>query len=126
MVVITTKKSIYEKKREVIQRFINENGKETNWDTLEKVIEEYSYDTSPVEMEECVHNENNDEKETENEYEGVIQIYITQNEHETNQHTFDKVIEVCPYDTTPVEMEEGINNEEYHEKEKRQRMKMKV
>ena len=35
----------------VIHRYITEKEKETNWDNLEKVIEELSYDTHPVDME---------------------------------------------------------------------------
>ena len=58
---------------------------------MDKVIEEFPDDTSPVEMEGGVNNEDDDEKETDNEDEGVIHRDITENEHENNQDTFDKV-----------------------------------
>ena len=63
----------------VIHRDITEYKKETNQDTLDKVIEESPDDTSPIDMEECVNNKN-DEKEitAENEYEGKIHRDITE------------------------------------------------
>ena len=36
--------------------------KETNWDILDKVIEKFPDNITPYEMEECVHNEDDDEK----------------------------------------------------------------
>ena len=44
--------------KNIIQRDININGKESNWDTLDKLIEELPDITSPAMMEICV-NENN-------------------------------------------------------------------
>ena len=78
----------------VIHRDMTENEKETIRDTLDKVIEECPDDTSPVDMEEGVNNEDDDEKEimAQNEYEGVIHRYITDNEKETIHDTLDKVI----------------------------------
>ena len=61
----------------LIHRVVTEKGKETNRDTLDKAIEECPDETSPVEMEEGVNNEDYDEKETENDYEVVIHRYIT-------------------------------------------------
>ena len=70
---------IREKNKKIIHRVITEKGKETNRDTLDKVIEGYTDNTSPVEMEEGVNNEDDDEKETDNEDEGVIHRDITDN-----------------------------------------------
>ena len=76
MVLMTKRKYISEKKK-LIHRVIIEKGKETNWDTLDNAIEGCPHESFPVDMEEGVNNEDGDEKETENEYEGVIHIYIT-------------------------------------------------
>ena len=79
----------------MIRRDITENERETNQDNFEKVIEGYPDYTSPVDMEEVVHNEEDREKEiiAENEDEGVIHRNIIDNKHESNWDTFDKVIE---------------------------------
>ena len=71
-------------------------------------------------MQEGVNNEEDHEKEkiAENEDESVIHRDMTENEHGTNWDTFDKSTQVCPDDTSPVEMEEGVNNEEDHKKQK--------
>ena len=71
---------------------MNEKEKDTNQDNLDKVIEVCTYDTYPVDMEEGVNNKEDDEQETQNEYEGLIHRDITDNERETNQDTWDKVI----------------------------------
>ena len=42
---------------------------------------------------------------------GVIHIYIIQNETETNQDTLNKVIEKSPDEKSPVVMEEYVNKE---------------
>ena len=47
----------------VIHRVIIEYEKETNRDTLDKVIEECQDNTPPTDMEEGVNNEDDDEKE---------------------------------------------------------------
>ena len=60
---------------------------------MDKVIEGCPDDTSHVETEEGVNNEDGNEKETENEYEGVTYIYITESGKETNRDNLDKVIE---------------------------------
>ena len=61
---------------------------------MDKVIERCPYDTSPVEMEEVVNNEENDEKykTAENEDESVIHIDITENKKENNWNNLYKVI----------------------------------
>ena len=52
------------------------------WGTLDKVIEEFPDDTSPVDMEEGLNNEDDDEKEitVENEDEGEIHRNIIEYE----------------------------------------------
>ena len=64
-------------------------------------------------MQECVNNEDYDEKEktVDNINEDVIHRDITENEKETNWVTLEKLIEEFPYDTSPVQMEEGVNDE---------------
>ena len=52
-----------------------------------------------------------DEKTTENENEGLIHRYFTENEKETNQDTLNRFIEEFPDDTSPVVMEECVNYE---------------
>ena len=71
-------------------------------------------------MEEVVNNEYEDEREItpENEYEGVIHRDMTENEKETIRDTLDKVIEECPDDTSPVEMQDCVNDEVYDENQK--------
>ena len=90
---------------------------------MEKVIEEFPDDNSPVEMEEGVNNEDNDKKEitSENEYQGVIHRDIIEYEKETIWDTMDKVIEECPNATSPVDMEECVNDKVYDENEKMMR-----
>ena len=44
----------------MIHRDIKENEKENNWDTLDKVVEEFPYDTTSDEMEEFVTDEDVD------------------------------------------------------------------
>ena len=67
-------------------------------------------------MQEGVNNEDDDQKETDNEDEVLITNFIKENGKETNWDNFDKVIEGCPYDTSTIDMKEGVNNEEDHEK----------
>ena len=64
-------------------------------------------------MEGCLNDEYDDEKEktADNVNEGVINRDITENEKETNQDTLKKLIEECPDDTSPVEMEDCVNDE---------------
>ena len=85
---------------------------------MDKVIGGCPDDTSPVEMEEGVKNDVNDEKEitAENEDLGVINRYVIENEVETNQDILDKVLSEWPDDTSPIGMEEGVNNEDDGEK----------
>ena len=45
----------------------------------------------------------------------MIHRYITENENEHNQDILEKLIEECPEDTSPVKMEEGVNDEVYDE-----------
>ena len=61
---------------------------------MDKLIEEFPDDTSSVEMEKGLNNEDEDEKEitSENEYEGVIHRDITDNIKENIQDILDKVI----------------------------------
>ena len=70
-------------------------------------------------MEKCVNNEDDDKKEitTQNEDEGVIHRDITEYEKDTNRDTLNKVTEECSDETSPIKMEEGVNNEEDDEKE---------
>ena len=51
-----------------------------------------------------------------NNNEGVIHRYITDNKKETNWVIFIRVIEECPYKKTPAEMEECVNDEYYDDK----------
>ena len=69
-------------------------------------------------MEEYVNNEDDDEKEItpENEHEGVIHINITDYKWDTIQDNLNKLIEELPNDTSPVEMEECVNNEDNDKK----------
>ena len=71
---------------------------------MEELIEEFPDDTTPADMEECVNNEDYDEKEktVDNINEDVIHRDITENEKETNWVTLEKLIEEFPYDTSPV------------------------
>ena len=114
MVMMMTRKKYQRKNKKVILIIITKKENENNWDTLDKLIEGCPYKTYPVDMEEGVKNEYGDGKEitAENEYEGEIHRYITENEKETNRYTLDKVIEGFPVYTSPVEMEEGVNNED--------------
>ena len=61
---------------------------------MDKVTIESPYYTTPADMEKCVNNEEDENKEftAENEDEGVIHRVSKQNEKETNQDTLDKVI----------------------------------
>ena len=69
------RKTAENKNEGVIHTDITENEKETNWDTLKKVIEKWAYDTSPVVMEEFV----NDEVDYDNKH-----ILIEENETKLN------------------------------------------
>ena len=61
--MMTRKKKMEDNKNEgVIHRDITDNEKETNRNILKNVIEEWPYDTTPADMEECVNDENDDEK----------------------------------------------------------------
>ena len=94
---------------------------------MNKVIEKCLDDTTPAEMEKCVNNEDDEDKEkTENKNGGVIHRYITENEKETNRDTLEKLIEELLHYTTRSEMEKCVNNEDYNEKEKQYIIKMKV
>ena len=64
------------------------------WDTLDKIIEEFPDDTYPIEMEEGVNNEYDDEKEitSKNEDECEIHRNMTEYEKETNRYALDKAI----------------------------------
>ena len=59
--MMTTIKKIRERKK-VIYRVITKNEKETNLDTLDKVIQELPDETYPVNIQEGVNNEDDDEK----------------------------------------------------------------
>ena len=65
-------------------------------------------------MEKSVNNEEDDKKEisAENEDEGLIQIVSTEYQIEINRDTMYKLTEEFPYGTSPIEMEEGVNNED--------------
>ena len=67
-------------------------------------------------MEEYVNNEDDDQKEktAENKNDDVIHRYITENEKENNWDTLEKVTEECPDNTSPFEIEEGLNNEDVY------------
>ena len=95
---------------------------------MDKVTEECPDDTTPDGMKSGVNNEYNDEKQitAENKGEGVIQRDITNNEKDTIQDTLDKLIEKLTDETSPVEMEEGVNNKDENEKEKTLDNEMKV
>ena len=95
----------------VIRRDITDNEKETNWYTLNKVIEEFSDDTTPGEMEECG-NDNKKQETSEKINEGVIHRDIIDNKKETKWNTLNKVIEELPGDTTPADIEECGNDDE--------------
>ena len=51
------------RKKSVIHRIITENEKWINWDTLDKVTEEFRDDKTEDEMEEGVNKKDGDEKE---------------------------------------------------------------
>ena len=91
--VMTRGENIENKKGE-IHRVIYEKETDIRQDALDKVKIERPDDTTPAEMEKCVNNEEDDKKEitAENEYEGVIHIFSTEYEKETNQDTLDKAI----------------------------------
>ena len=61
---------------------------------MDKLIEKCPDETYPVETDEGVNNEDDDEKEitSENEDGGVVHINITENEKETIRNTLNKVI----------------------------------
>ena len=69
-------------------------------------------------MEERINNEYGNEKERtdENEYKCVIHRDITDDEKYTIWDTLDKLIEEFPDETSPVDMEEGVNNEDDDDK----------
>ena len=81
MVMMMTRKKIRGSKNSEIQRFISRRVTEIHQDALEKVTIEIPDDKIPAEMEKCVNNEEDDEKEitAENEDEGVICIDIIEN-----------------------------------------------
>ena len=61
--MMTRKKKTTEKRNEgLIHRDTTHNEKETNRDNLNKVTEEWSDDTTPADMEECVSDKDNDKK----------------------------------------------------------------
>ena len=64
MIKMMTRKKIVENKKEgIIHRDIKDNEIETNWNIFKKVIEERPDDTISADMEECVNDEDDDEKE---------------------------------------------------------------
>ena len=69
-------------------------------------------------MQKCVNIKEDDKKEitAENKDEVLIHRVSTQYEKETNQDTLNKVIEEFPYDTSPIDMEEVVNNGDDDEK----------
>ena len=73
-------------------------------------------------MEEGVNNEEDDKKEitADNEDEGVIHRDIKEYEKYTIWYTWNKLIEECPYKNYSVDMEGGINNEDYEKEIKSQ------
>ena len=80
---------------------------------MDKVTIEIPDDTTLADMEKWINNEEDDKKEitADSEDEGVIHRISKEYEKDTNGDTLDKVIESLPYDTSPIEMEEGVNNE---------------
>ena len=101
----------------VIHIDITENEHKTNQDTFDKVIEGFLDDTSSFEMEEVVNNEEYHEQNitAENKDEIVIHRDITQNEHKNNRDNFDKITEEFTEDTSPVDMEEYVNDKNYYD-----------
>ena len=75
------RKNCGEKNKGLIHIYVTDNKKETNLDTLNAVMEEWPDDTTPVEMEICVNDEDDDEKEknSREKKEGVIHRDITDN-----------------------------------------------
>ena len=64
-------------------------------------------------LEQFPYGRDNDEKKItpEKKDKNLIHRVITEMGKETNQDTLDKLIKGCPDDTSPVEMKEGVNNE---------------
>ena len=71
------------KKEDAIHRYITENKKETNSDTLNQGIEELLHYTTPGKMEEYVNDEDDDDKRKTavNKNEGVICRDIKENDN---------------------------------------------
>ena len=79
----------------MIHRYMNKQERDSNQDTLDKLIEELPYITNPAMMEDC--------KDA---------VYRDMNEKtETNQETLYKVIEELPDITSPDIMDSCINEE---------------
>ena len=71
---------------------------------MDKVIGECPDDTSSIDIQEGVHNKDDDEKEitADNEDEGVKHRDVIEYEKETNWDTLYKVIGKFPDDTSPI------------------------